>query len=314
MKISLGIDFGSQYLTIYKKGEGVIFKEPSLLCVKKSDSNFIVLALGEDVKKIKDDDINQIIFSPLAEGTVKSVEYAALLLKYALNKIFKVLIFKNFEAHIAIPCGLNTEEAGKFVKVLKLAGLSKIHIVSAPLCVNSKPNLTTLVIDIGAGKADIAIIKSGEIVKGATLGIGGYNIDAMLLQKMTDKHSAYFAEFSARKAKEEIGSLFPNDTGSTQLVGIDINDNTPHNYPISSKLVHSQIEAVFKEIAKVAVSLVSILPENLQNELSEGGCILVGGSSLLTGAEKYFAKALGIPAFIPDNAENAIALGFKFIL
>ena len=314
MKIALGIDFGSENLTIYKKGEGVVFKEPSLLCVKKTNNNFLVVALGEDVLKIKDDDINQIIFSPLAEGVVKSVEYAALLLKYALNKVFKVLMFKNFEATIAVPCGLDNAEVEKFVKICKLAGLSKIHVVPAILCIDRPNNAAMLMIDIGAAKADIAIVSGGEVVRGATLGLGGYNIDMMILQKLFDKHGAYFAEVSAKKIKEQIGSLFSTDKGAMEVVGIDANDSTAHNYPVTSSLIFGQIEAVFSEVAKVANSLVAALSEDIQGTVRKNGAIIVGGGSGITGCEKFFTKRLGMPCHIPDNAENAVALGFKFLL
>lgn len=314
MKIALGIDFGSENLTIYKKGEGVVFKEPSLLCVKKTNNNFLVVALGEDVLKIKDDDINQIIFSPLAEGVVKSVEYAALLLKYALNKVFKVLMFKNFEATIAVPCGLDNAEVEKFVKICKLAGLSKIHVVPAVLCIDRPNNAAMLMIDIGAAKADIAIVSGGEVVRGATLGLGGYNIDMMILQKLFDKHGAYFAEVSAKKIKEQIGSLFSTDKGAMEVVGIDANDSTAHNYPVTSSLIFGQIEAVFSEVAKVANSLVAALSEDIQGTVRKNGATIVGGGSQITGCEKFFAKRLGMRCHIPDNAENAVALGFKFLL
>ena len=321
MKIALGIDFGSENLTIYKKGEGVVFKEPSLLCVKKTNNNFLVVALGEDVLKIKDDDINQIIFSPLAEGVVKSVEYAALLLKYALNKVFKVLMFKNFEATIAVPCGLDNSEVEKFVKICKLAGLAKIHVVPAVLCIDRPNNAAMLMIDIGAAKADIAIVSGGEVVRGATLGLGGYNIDMMILQKLFDKHGAYFAEVSAKKIKEQIGSLFSTDKGASGTYtvhsaspGIDANDSTPHNYPVTSSLIFGQIEAVFSEVAKVANSLVAALSEDLQGTVRKNGATIVGGGSQITGCEKFFAKRLGMPCHIPDNADNAVALGFKFLL
>ena len=314
MKIVLGIDFGSENLTIFKKGEGVIFKEPSLLCVKKTNNNYVVLALGEGVKKIKDDDINQIIFSPLAEGVVKSVEYAGLLLKYALNKVFKVLIFKNFEASIAVPCGLGKEETEKYIRILKLAGIPKINIIPSPLCINRSSNATSLIIDIGTAKTDIAVIQSGGIISGATLGLGGYNIDAMILQKLSEKHHAYFSEISAQKIKEEIGSLLPNDKGCSQLVGIDMEENNPHNYPVNTNMIYPQIETVFAEIVKVAKSLIYELPESLQNDLSQNSVLIVGSSARMTGAEKYFSDKLGLKCIVPDNAEDAVALGFRYVL
>lgn len=314
MKTILGIDFGSDNLTIYKKGEGVIFKEPSLLCVKKSNNNYIVQALGIDAKNTVIQDEHQIIFSPLAEGVVKSVEYASLLLKYALNKTFKSLIFKNFEVKIATPCGLEPHQTEKFVLVAKLAGITKVETFPSILCVRCQNPQPTLVIDIGTGKTDIAVLQNDKILSGVTLGLGGYNIDAMILHHLSQKHNVIFAEHSARKIKEEIGSLLANDKGTAEINGLDPDDNTIHHFSVSSASIFPQIEIIFAEIAKTAHAVLNTLDNDKKFEVMQNSAIVVGSSAKITGVEKYFRQKLNIKITIPDDAEDSIALGFKNIL
>lgn len=321
MKIGLGIDIGGSFVSIYKMGEGIVFKEPNLISVKGANSNYSVIAMGLDAKKMQGKTAEDILtFSPVSEGTIKSVDYATLYLKYALNKLFKSIGFKNIECMISVPCGLSKVEIDKYEQVCIKAGIKKVHHILGTVCsaIGAGKQIDTtnsyMLIDIGGSKTDVAVMNLLSIVKGATLGLGGKAIDNSIISTIKEKYKILIGESTAENIKINVGSLFKNDTLNMEVIGVDIESKIPRTCIVFSKDIKECLTTYFNEIVKVAKATIQECPPEVSSDIINNQITISGGMANLTGAEQFLSKELGITTEIADNADNATILGLAKLL
>ncbi|MDD4815591.1 MAG: rod shape-determining protein [Clostridia bacterium] len=321
MKINLGIDIGGSFVSIYKKGEGIVFKEPNLISVKGSNSNYSIIAMGTEAKKMQGKTAEDILtFSPVSEGTIKSVDYATLYLKYALSKLFNSLSFKNIEAMVAVPCGLDSNEIQKYEQVCIKAGIKKIHHILGTICsaIGAGKQVDTtnsyMLVDIGGSKTDIAVMNLLSIVKGATLGIGGKAIDNSIISTIKEKYDLLIGEATAENLKKNVGSLYKNDTLNMEVIGIDIQSKSPRGCVVFSKDIKDCLTTYFNEIVKVAKATIQECPPEISSDIINNQITITGGMSNLTGVEKFLSKELGISCEVSENSDNNTVLGLAKLL
>ena len=313
MKIQLGIDFGGSYVSICKKGEGIVFKEPSLISVKGGNSKYYVTAMGNDAKKNQGKIFDKIlVFSPFSEGLVKSVDYASLYLKFALSKIFNKVPYSKLNCTVSVPVGISQEEEGKYIQICTNAGIRNAKTIKAVLC-SSQTILSNyspmLIVDIGGAKTDVAVISKNSVLQGATLGLGGNSMDSQIVEIVRKKYNLEIDEVTAEMIKKNIGSLYSNDTLSLEVVGIDLLTQAPNNSVIYSKDIREGLLLYFEEIVKVIKATLAELNEVDAKSISTSGLILTGGISGISGVEQYFSNSLGLKTVISEYAENSVIIG-----
>lgn len=321
MKIQLGIDFGGSYVSICKKGESIVFKEPSLISVQGGNSKYRITAMGNNAKKNQSKIFeNILVFSPFSEGLVKSVDYASLYLKYALSKIFKSIPYSKLNCLLALPLGISQEEEDKYIQVFTNAGIKSVKTVKSVICsgfasqINSANFYPMLIADIGGSKTDVAVINNKIILQGATLGLGGTSMDNSIVDTVRKKYKLEVDEITAEMIKENIGSLYSNDTLNIEVVGIDLSTQAPNSCVVYSKDIRESLIPYFEEIVKVIKATLADLSEETALAISKNELILTGGITGISGIEQYFSGTLGIKTAINEYAENSVIIGLSKLI
>jgi rod shape-determining protein MreB len=318
MKINLGIDFGGSYVSIYKKGEGVIFKEPSLIAVKGSNSKYKITAIGNEAKNKQNKHNDVLVFSPFSEGLVKSVDYASLYLKNILLKLFKRVMFSKICCTLAIPCGTNLHQEKEYMQICSGLKINCLGTVRGAICsvisAKDNPHYPQLIVDIGGAKTDVAVVNGNSILHGATLGLGGTAMDNSIINAVEKKYDLIIDELTAEMIKNNIGSLYSNDTLNTEIIGIDIKTQTPRGCVVYSKEIRECLIPYFNEIVNVIKATFSEFSESELVPIVKNGILLTGGITGISGIEQFFSNKLGINATISEYADNSVILGLsKFV-
>ena len=314
--ISIAIDFGGNFTSIYKKGCGLILKEPTLICAIKTENGYEVKAMGKDSKEIqgKTDD-RTVVFSPVSDGIIKSVDYATILLKHFLDKIGIKPLFKKIKCLVPCPTGITQEEKEDYKKVFEGAGIKNVNFVPRILCsaygsgINIFSNNASMVVDIGGSSIDIGVINLGTIIQGATLAVGCNAVDKKIINLVASKYGVEIGILSARKLKEQIGSLYSNDTANMEVVGFDINTKQPTSVVVYATDVKEATLPLLLEVTRIIETTLNVIPAEVSGDIAKNGVTICGGLSSMVGIGKYFSRELNLAVNISAATNNSCILG-----
>ncbi|MBP3389778.1 MAG: rod shape-determining protein [Clostridia bacterium] len=318
-KTLLCIDIGGGNLRIFDKNLGLVYNEPALIAVEKKGKKYVVLETGQKAltyKNLTKDNI--LVFSPIHEGIIQSPEYAATLLKHALEGLYASSKLLNSPAFIAVPSALSKKEKKAFIKSLSLAGLKNIKIVDCPVCtmlaqeeVFEDENI--LAIDLGATKCDFQILKNFQPQKSATLGLGGNSIKKAIAQTFWNDNNIYITDQTAQNLQEEFASLFSSDKKTVEISGIYTVNGEQITKNISSEEISPIIKGFFAEVVLIANTLIKEFNQDFGEKVSK--VLLSGGLCHTKGLEKYLRRNLLCQNIIIDqDPENAVLRGLAKLL
>lgn len=313
-KIKYAIEMGGAYTCIYVNGEGLALKEPTLIAAEPTEDGYKVIAMGSDAKKIIGKTKENVeIFTPMAYGEHSNFEYSVILLKYFLGKVgFKPL---EDNAIFVVPCGLSAKEKENILNVCDGANLGQVYLIPSALCSclgqgrnidNSKVNM---VVDIGGTGTEIAVINMSNILKGATLGIGGKSIDASIVNFLAYTQQLVIGLSTAENLKNEVGSLYTNDTLNMEITGVDAQTKSPKAVVIFSNDLRQAIEPFFNEIVRAIDTTINSLPPEIVADIINNKILVCGGCSKIQGLDDYLKKNLKYPVEISEDVDNVTILG-----
>lgn len=323
-EIVLGIDFGSSYISISKKGDGLILKTPNMVAVKKDmNNNFVVEEIGEQAKNLigkTDDRIS--VFCPVNNGEIVSEKYASIILKSLLNKLnIKKGVFKRLKFIVTVPVGISDDEKQKYIDLCYNVGAKEVICIPKIFCtalgekINIGANNAKLVVDIGGGTVDCAVINLNSIISGSTLSIGGKTMDATIIDFVKHKYQTIIGEKTAQQIKEQIGSLYPNDKAKMDVSGVSVLDNTPNNISITARDVFEATHMFYDEVIKIVRTTINSLEPEISSDVVRNGIYVCGGYAKTVGLDKYFKQFLGgINVFISYDCEDAVNKGINKLL
>lgn len=227
MNYNLAIELGGVNSSICRKNQGLVLKEPSLVCAVSVGDSYIIKAIGFEAEKLQGKTNDKTyIFSPIVCGEVKSIEYAAEMLKYFLSKVEAKTFFKD-RAIVCVPAGISEESKNDLKKVCSMAGLGKVSLIPSIICSAHASGLpintpkTIFCVNVGGTLTDIATINMNSILRGATLEMGGRYIDLEITDLVAKKYQTIISVAAAKRIKEEISSLISNDRREIEVVGVD---------------------------------------------------------------------------------------------
>lgn len=308
------IEMGGGYTCIYVKGEGLALKEPTLIAAEPTQDGYKVIAMGIDAKKLVGKTQENVeIFTPVPSAGGSNFQYSAVLLKYFLGKVG----FKPFEdnAIFLVPCGLTTPEKENILNVCEAANLGFVALVPSVLCscVGAGRNIdgskVNMVVDIGGTTTEVGVVNMSSIIKGITVGIGGRNIDASIVNFLAYTQNFVIGLATAEALKNEVGSLYPNDTLNMEITGVDAKTKTPATVVVLSTELQRAIEPFYAEIVRAMDTTINTLPPEIVADIINNKILVVGGSSKIQGLEYYMKKNLPYPVEIFEDADNATILG-----
>ncbi len=316
-EIMLAVDFGGSFTSIYRKDCGLVLKEPTLIGAIMTENGYEVKVMGAKAREIqgKTDD-RTVVFSPISEGVIKSPDYAIILLKYFIDKVVpKKSIFTKLKCLVPYPTGLSDKEKEDYKTVFTSVGINEVVFVPRILCscygggVNIFANSAQMVVDIGGVSTDIGVINLGSLIDGATLCVGGKAIDAQIVRTVSSKYGVEIGLSSAQKLKEEIGSLYSNDTANMEVMGVGINNKVPTSVVVYATDVKMSVLPLLSEIARVIETTLNILPPEISADVAKNGILVTGGFATIAGLERYLRNTLKLPVFVAEDAPNACILG-----
>lgn len=305
----IAIKLGSSNTSIFKQGEGIVLFEPTLACYTGSGKEREIKAFGSHAKRMmgRTDEFT-FVSSPIKEGRIVDTDLAVSMLKHFLSKVITKSLFRpKIKAVVCVPLGLTNKERKAYEKVCYYSGIQDVIIVPSIVCGGIGYNLPVdmpsglCLVNIGGGSTDIAAISAGSIITGVNIGVGGEVIDKAIEEAILSAHNIIIGSGAAEDVKEEIGSLFPNDTSSAEVGGIDKETRLARSVVVDAKTIYDGIEPYFQKIVIAIKSVINECPPNIVEDIVNNGVYLMGGTSLITGAEQYFRKALNIPVIIQDE-------------
>ncbi|MFH1776794.1 MAG: rod shape-determining protein [Candidatus Omnitrophota bacterium] len=316
----IGIDLGTANTLVFMKGQGIVLCEPSVVAVQKGTSN--VLAVGEEAKRMLGRTPGSIVaIRPMKDGVIADFDISECMLRYFIRRVHKHNRFFKPRIVIAVPSGITEVEKRAVIDSAERAGAREVFLIEEPVAAAIGVGLAiqepvgNMVVDIGGGTTEMAIISLSDIVCSKSLRIGGDELDDAIIQHLKRTYNLMVGERTAEEIKIKIGSAYPLEKEiEYEVRGRDLIAGLPKTIKISSLEIR---EALSEPIASILESVRIILekaPPELSADLVERGIIMVGGGSLLRGIDKLLTDETGLPVNVADDPLTAVAMGTGKVL
>ncbi len=311
----IGVDLGTSSTLVCVKGKGIIMREPSV--VAYDVRNDAVRAIGKEAKDMIGRTPGSIIaVRPLKNGVIADFDVTAAMLKRFISRALKGSLFSRVRMVICIPAGITEVESRAVYDAAKQAGASDIDLLEEPMAAAVGAGLPiwdaagNMVVDIGGGTTDVAVISLGDIVTAKSLRAAGDDIDQAIINYIKKKHSLLIGERTAEQIKLTIGSVLPLQNETTiEIRGRNLVDGLPKNAEISSAEVRSAMQGIIKQIVDVIRTTLEKTPPELSADIIDRGITLTGGTALLNGLPEFIAKETGMPVHVAENPIDCVVHG-----
>lgn len=317
----IGIDLGTASVLVYIKGQGVVLQEPSVVAIDSATEK--VLAVGEEARQMLGRTPGNIIaIRPLREGVIADYDITEKMLKYFIKKALGSNKFFKPRIMICIPSGVTGVEERAVKQAALSAGAKQAYLIEEPVAAAlgagvdiSQPS-GSMVVDIGGGTTDVAVLSLGGVVYSNSVRIGGDKFDEAIVRYVRRKHNVLIGERSAEDVKMAIGSAYPSlRYGETAEVrGRDLVTGLPRIITLKIEEVNEAIAEPLDSIVAVTKDVLEKTPPELAGDIINKGIILTGGGALLHGLDSLISEKTGLHVYIPEDAISCVAIGTGFAL
>ena len=312
--IDLAIKFGTSEISVYKKGVGIIAKEPAYLAVLENGKKIKVQAVGKSAEELfHTTSRNVTVYQPIVNGVVENEKMCALLIAEIINKcVTNKAMLQTVSALVAVPCGLNDVQLKTLKNVMHQSGVNKVKFVANAVCSRANLDLDKkshiIVVDIGKQVTDITVLNGYDIDFGRMYFIGGETMDASITTFIQDNHNLEVSDLTSEAVKNEVASLYERDLYSTEYIGIDEN-NKFVKHLITANEVRVAIQNVYDTIFEKINEVIALQPKEIAAEIYSNGVMFVGGGSKISGLYEYAKKKLEMPIIIQEDPSDSVILG-----
>ena len=314
MKTIFAIDFGSSNTTIYKRQYGIVLKEPTLVAVNEEDGDMKIKEYGISAKKMfGKTDFETLFVSPVLNGIIVNFKLAQNLLANFLGKVKEQ--GERFDILFTLPCGLNEEELLNFKNLGLTVGAEKVYFAPAVLTsllgadVNVEHANGYLSLNMGGGTVNIGICSLNSVIDGMTIGFGGNKIDEAIRIYAENCLELQISMSTAEKLKNEVGSLFDNDTTNMEINGVDERTKNPRTEVVEASQLKDTLEFYFQKVYYAIKLILNNATPDIISDISINGIIVTGGLANIIGLENYLSKNLNLPVTIVEDPTNAVIIG-----
>jgi len=316
----MGIDLGTATTLVYVKGEGIVLCEPSVVAIEKDTNR--VLAVGEEAKRMLGRTPGSIIaIRPMKDGVIADFGISESMLRYFIRKVHPNKVLVRPRIVIAVPSGI-TEVEKRAVRDSALhAGARDVFLIEEPMAAAIGVGLPiqepagNMIVDIGGGTTEIAVISLAGIVFSKSLRIGGDEMDEAIINHLRKVYNLMIGERTAEEIKIKIGSAYPLDEELTlEVKGRDLIAGLPKMITVTSEEVRESLAEPIGSIVEAVRVTLERTPPELSADLIDRGIVLAGGGSLLRGLDKLLAEETGLPVHVAEDALTAVALGTGKVL
>lgn len=311
----VGIDLGTTYTLVHLPGRGIVLNEPSVVAISMIDKK--VLAVGDEAKEMIGRTPDTIIaLRPLKDGVIADYRVTEAMLRYFINKALGGVRFLRAEVMIAVPGGITSTERRAVIDATLAAGAKAAYIIKEPIAAAIGANIPIgspsghMIIDIGGGTSEIAVISLGGIVVNSSVRIGGNKFDYAIQEYVRKKYGLAIGERTAEDIKITVGSaMLMEDKLTMEVRGRDMISGLPKTITIVSDDVTEAIQNELTGIIQAVKNVLQDTPPELSADVMDKGMVLSGGSSQLRNIDKLLANAIGVPAYVADEPSLCVARG-----
>ena len=310
----IGIDLGTASILVYVKGKGVVLREPSVVAIDKNTGK--LLKVGTEAQQMLGRTPGNIVaIRPLREGVISDYDMTERMLKEFIKKVTTFSLFKP-RLLICVPSGITEVEERAVVDAGIQAGARRAYLIEEPVAaaIGAGIDITKpdghMVVDIGGGTADIAVISLGGVVESASIKIAGDKFDEAVVKYIRKKHNVLIGDRTAEELKMSIGCVFPRPEEVTmEIKGRCLMTGLPRVFSVSSSEMIEAFEEVSSRILEAIHGVLERTPPELVADISTNGIVMTGGGSLLWGFDKLIEAHTGIETHVAEDAISCVAEG-----
>ena len=310
----IGIDLGTSTVLVYVKGRGIVIREPSVVAVDKKTGRILKVGI-EAMEMIGRTPKNIAVIKPLMDGVISDYESTEKMLKYFISKVNNSKLFKP-RIVVCVPSSVTEVEQRAVIDATMHAGARSVYLIEEPIAAAigagidiSKP-CGNMIVDIGGGTSDIAVISLGGTVVSASIKVAGDDFDEAIVRYMRKKHNLLIGERTAEDMKIKIGSCYPRvEADYMDVRGRNLVTGLPKTVRVSSEETEEALKEITAQIVETIHSVLEKTPPELAADIADRGIVLTGGGSLLRGLEELISSKTGINTMTAEDPMTAVAVG-----
>jgi rod shape-determining protein MreB len=311
----MGIDLGTANTLVFVKNKGIVLNEPSIVAIDKDNKK--ILAVGTEAKKMVGRTPGNIVaIRPLKDGVIADFDTTERMLRYFIQKVHKNMAIARPRIVMCVPSGITAVEKKAVVEATEQAGARAAYIIEEPLAAAIGSDLPideptgSMIVDIGGGTSEVAVISLGGIVAYQSLRIGGDEMDEAIIYYLKKESNLLVGESTAERMKMEIGSAFPLENEEKMEVnGRDLVTGLPKTIIITSQQVRAALEKTLSDIINAIVEVLDETPPELASDIMKRGIVLSGGGALLKGLTERISRETHCPVYLAPDPLASVALG-----
>lgn len=316
----IGIDLGTKNSLVFVPQKGIVLNEPSVVAVSLTDNT--ILAVGEAAKEMTGRTPDTIqVYRPMKDGVIADYRVTLAMIRYFLKKIVPRYQFFKPEVLVSVPAGITSTERRAVVEATTTAGAKATYVAKEPILaaigaeipINSTSG--HMIVDIGGGTTEVAVISLGGIVGSSSLRVAGDSIDQAVSDHVRRKYNLAIGENMAEEVKNKIGCAVPLKSEQTmEIRGRDLAQGLPKNIKLTSSEISQAVREPLQEIIVIIKSLLRETPPELSADIMDKGMIISGGGALLKNIDQLISEATGVPCFVAEDPLTCVARGAGGVL
>lgn len=312
---AIGIDLGTTNVLVYVKGRGVVLNEPSVVAYSEADNR--VLAVGRQAREMLGRSPDRIqVVRPMRDGVIADYTITEAMLRYFLRRVSgRFSLFRPI-VMICIPAGVTNVESRAVLDATLQAGAREAHLIPEPLAAAIGANIPidgptgNMVIDVGGGTTEAAVISLNDIVVSASIRVGGNKMDELIQTYVRRKYNLVIGDRTAEEIKLQAGSALPlREEELVEVRGRDQIDGLPKVRQLSSSEITEAISDALGQIVTTVKSVLEQTPPELASDVVDKGMMLTGGGALLRNLDRLLARETGVPAYVAEDPLSCVAIG-----
>jgi len=314
----LAIDLGTANTCVYVKGQGIVLREPSVVAVKKDlRGNSVVLAVGQDAKRMLGRTPGNIqAIRPMKDGVIADFEVTEAMLRHFISKVHNSRRLVRPRIMICVPTGITQVEKRAVRESAQSAGAREVYLIEEPMAAAIGANLpiqeptSNMVVDIGGGTTEVAVISLSGIVYSKSVRVGGDKMDESIMTHVKRKYNMLIGESSAEEIKIKIASAYPMDPEQQiEVKGRDLVSGIPQNIIITSEEVRKAISEQVDSIVQAVRIALEQTPPELAADIVDRGIVLTGGGALLKGLDQLLREETSLPISVVEDPLSTVVMG-----
>jgi len=324
MSADMAIDLGTANTLVYVKGRGIVLNEPSVVAIVNVRGRTQVLAVGDEAKQMLGRTPGNIeAIRPLRDGVIADFEIAEEMIKHFIRKVHNRRSFASPQIIVCVPSGSTAVERRAIQESAESAGARRVFLIEEPMAAAIGAGLPvteptgSMVVDIGGGTTEVAVLSLGGIVYSRSVRVGGDKMDEAIIAYIRRNHNLLIGEGSAERIKKQIGSACPPEDGdgeTMQIKGRDLMNGVPKELVIGKRQIAESLAEPVGAIIEAVKAALEQTPPELAADIVDQGIVLTGGGALLNNTDLVLRQATGLPVIIAEEPLSCVALGTGRVL